>query len=181
MRLKVRKQTPATQGFFKFQFQTGAIKSALRGWLDQQARAWFQFQTGAIKSPVDKEERDARIRGFNSKLVRLKVNRFGCGVHVGAMFQFQTGAIKRRFDAEKHPRLVGFNSKLVRLKAASYLEMLAYCDKSFNSKLVRLKGGECLEMAAWYDCFNSKLVRLKVAEVNHLKWFSDVSIPNWCD
>ena len=55
----------------------------------------FQFQTGAIKSPMSVIARDLPRCGFNSKLVRLKVER--------ALDKKSTGPC--------------FNSKLVRLKA----------------------------------------------------------------
>ena len=102
------------------------------------------------------------IRGFNSKLVRLKVRRLALLRRSGVMFQFQTGAIKSgsRGYPRSQPR-IRFNSKLVRLKVgivnAPTLSdfvfqfqtgaikrnvkpaALVYIDDRFNSKLVRLK------------------------------------------
>ena len=78
----------------QFQFQIGAIKSDT-GRRVLFAGEVFQFQIGAIKS----ETRDASflsISSFNSKLVRLKVNKMVV-VNANSLstFQFQIGAIKR--------------------------------------------------------------------------------------
>ena len=58
--------------------------------------------------------------GFNSKLVRLKVEYLAETAAPTSRFQFQTGAIKRFSSTRCPPVRAGFNSKLVRLKAAGF-------------------------------------------------------------
>ena len=55
----------------------------------------FQFQTGSIKSMVEFEDALKDDIGFNSKLVRLKVDLFYFAEFAQGVFQFQTGSIKR--------------------------------------------------------------------------------------
>ena len=57
-----------------FQFQIGAIKSALPEPITPDVNE-FQFQIGAIKSEADSPSASV-IVCFNSKLVRLKVSLF---------------------------------------------------------------------------------------------------------
>ena len=92
------KSSPGSSSQFcnqEFQFQTGAIKSRIIPAIYVRDAALFQFQTGAIKSAINHHNR-VICKGFNSKLVRLKV---GVGIWIS------------------HSRVTGFNSKLVRLKA----------------------------------------------------------------
>ena len=78
-------------------------------------------------------------KGFNSKLVRLKVFDFDFLKDLAEMFQFQTGSIKRVVEGENYDwRILGFNSKLVRLKVKRQIGKSVRLN-SFNSKLVRLK------------------------------------------
>ncbi len=53
----------------------------------------FQFQIGAIKS-LFAGCCFAKLRGFNSRLVRLKGNARLIDTAIKALFQFQIGAIK---------------------------------------------------------------------------------------
>ena len=76
----------------EFQFQNGAIKRTMGGFSAIQVIE-FQFQNGAIKSWTAMKTK--RLSGrFNSKMVRLKVDRF----------------------RESELNLACFNSKMVRLK-----------------------------------------------------------------
>ena len=76
----------------------------------------FRFQTGSIKS-VFVVHSAASFHGFDSKLVRLKVLKRIVKSFEVVKFRFQTGSIKSHGHHIKgdtgHP---GFDSKLVRLK-----------------------------------------------------------------
>ena len=134
----------------------------------------FQFQTGAIKRSSIRVLEIQAGRGFNSKLVRLKVNE-AAQLHRRTMrFQFQTGAIKSQTSKHLISEVyVGFNSKLVRLKVRSQFD-LRMIIKCFNSKLVRLKGFDSGLAFLKSGRFNSKLVRLKGALFQYLWWWNRV-------
>ena len=85
-----------------FQFQTGAIKRK-EGTRRLVAYHVFQFQTGAIKSQKRVKSQRNSLKGFNSKLVRLK-------------------AQNEDVLAKTQER---FNSKLVRLKVE---QIILYTD-----------------------------------------------------
>ena len=57
-----------------FQFHTGSIKSNRRAFLIQSDTGVFQFHTGSIKRRLWICPQRQPIDGFNSILVRLKVN-----------------------------------------------------------------------------------------------------------
>ena len=142
----------------------------------------FQFQTGAIKS---RNLTDVGItqRGFNSKLVRLKVKESYDLHQPLRLFQFQTGAIKRRTHRDvDHVGIRSFNSKLVRLKVSTALSLSASRCFRFNSKLVRLKdqlshGGPADELLFQFQTGAIKRWHANFSKPRH--WC--VSIPNWCD
>ena len=99
----------------------------------------FQFQTGAIKSNKRLVNVRTDIQGFNSKLVRLKVD----------------------WASEKHQRRNSFNSKLVRLKVALRLLGSTLFEEQFQFQTGAIKSLHCLKNMALQSRFNSKLVRLK--------------------
>ena len=147
----------------------------------------FQFQIGAIKSSGTPYTKDEVIRGFNSKLVRLKGPFNPTEIKAFVKFQFQTGSIKSLpTSSDVNTAAEGFNSKLVRLKVAGtesavaghlcgfqfqtgsikrgqYITDVELVYSSFNSKLVRLKANHPFPTGDFCTCFNSKLVRLKAA------------------
>ena len=76
----------------------------------------FRFQTGSIKS-ISQLLRTSRQKSFDSKLVRLKAERYRASlVEITELFRFQTGSIKRTKALSDHWVVSGFDSKLVRLK-----------------------------------------------------------------
>ena len=125
MRLKVVGRVDEALLRYVFQFQTGAIKSLTDMFsvaslgssfnsklvrlkedvnvISSYAGYGFQFQTGAIKSLLARS-RLRLLRGFNSKLVRLKAPSARC-LFESWEFQFQTGAIKRRICGWLFPLL----------------------------------------------------------------------------
>ena len=100
------------------------------------------------------------MRGFNSKLVRLKARVDGMLSVASSRFQFQTGSIKSQTWLTCVIEHAGFNSKLVRLKEKC-IKRNTTATKGFNSKLVRLKVAANTDNAIEKVSFNSKLVRLK--------------------
>ena len=123
------------------------------GLLAQQYIIRFQFLDGAIKR-IYELLNEFGFRGFNSLMVRLKVQASSC-----AAFMMRC-----------------FNSLMVRLKAACR-GFNAISKASFNSLMVRLKGNRGATVITGDVCFNSLMVRLKVT---HPAWSSMsivVSIP----
>ena len=117
----------------------------------------FRFQTGSIKS-ARLLTQTRIIRGFDSKLVRLKA---------GASRTARTS-------------LPCFDSKLVRLKDCS-INSCFFGSIRFDSKLVRLKDTYFGQGNGGQSGFDSKLVRLKVVSLYLLLYNFYVSIPNWFD
>ena len=105
-----------------FQFHTGSIKSHLN-YSQVSAFSEFQFHTGSIKSHRKHQQHLQQPVGFNSILVRLKVD-----------------SLSEMLDYVDR-----FNSILVRLKA-DYLFPRAWPQGRFNSILVRLKASPLLNM-----------------------------------
>ena len=79
---------------YMFQFQTGAIKS--EGWVDCGTSIATGFNSKLVRLKVDVMDWcDIVMFCFNSKLVRLKALAPRADILVMTAFQFQTGAIKR--------------------------------------------------------------------------------------
>ena len=143
--------------FWKFQFQTGSIKS-LDEKYQRDRKIRFNSKLVRLKACSNAGKRADRVV-FNSKLVRLKAGRSSDFPPVSRSFQFQTGSIKRRDRCVARDNASWrFNSKLVRLKACRGNDDRSAL-RSFNSKLVRLKGSfhdgysqsECVSIPNWFD------------------------------
>ena len=149
-----------TSRFSKFQFQTGAIKSA--SYAKQLADADASFNSKLVRlKGLESIALCLRYRRFNSKLVRLKGHVALERRRTSWPFQFQTGAIKSQRRRRARNCRCCFNSKLVRLKV--YGGMLGAATLLFQFQTGAIKrDGEPLEVFRDIASFNSKLVRLKV-------------------
>jgi len=107
-------QPHINQQFLLFQFQNGAIESAVLGAMSK-AVVQFQFQNGAIER-LRQELWILFIIYFNSKMVRLRA----------------------RYGIPQFGTTTNFNSKMVRLRVASSKES-RFGGIDFNSKMVRLR------------------------------------------
>ena len=99
-----------------FQFQTGSIKRKLYACQVEELFDGFNSKLVRLKVDMDKVRDGSPRWCFNSKLVRLKE---GCRLIHNAIkkqFQFQTGSIKRKELINIYLANPSFNSKLVRLK-----------------------------------------------------------------
>ena len=115
VRLKALHRFERPQVPLQFRFQTGSIKRIhIIARVNNLVRA-FRFQTGSIKRTAQRIILRTRRAGFDSKLVRLKVN----------------------LKTQTEHKIVSFDSKLVRLKVDKAGSLLG--EGSFDSKLVRLK------------------------------------------
>ena len=116
VRLKESQNNRVLQREVLFQFHTGSIK---REHIERIFSVRLGFNSTLVRLKVDRlEDVTGRLAGFNSTLVRLKVKRYWLGIVALFEFQFHTGSIK------SNPLLIAFFHLWI----------------SFNSTLVRLKG-----------------------------------------
>ncbi len=101
----------------RFQFQTGSIRNSPDFIFDTGFIIEFQFQTGSIRSLSLHRYLSLNKKGFNSKLVRLKVET-DKGYQLSLKwFQFQTGSIKRPYMAIYRSRVPRFQFQTGSIKS----------------------------------------------------------------
>ena len=99
----------------------------------------FRFQTGSIKSSRSTAPRLRTIRGFDSKLVRLKDARPAQVAMHYFVFRFQTGSIKSLTACDDNLYRILFRFQTGSIKSGRFSKPFSNSITSFDSKLVRLK------------------------------------------